>query len=198
MVHNVDDLMPREEFDKVWSSLYSGAKNEIFRLQLLNTYLVKDEEEWFNPYKNGEFVPVPEDLWYFNTMERKKNEGVRILNLLVVDLPPSVYTKWVIDAVYTMTEKKGQETLMVERSKVANITGKEKDFWMFDNSTVMPMVYDTEGHFLGAGKLIDNKNELGRYVQLKDKLLDVSTPLEKFITEHKIELLRRKTKNKNY
>ena len=198
MVRKMNDLMPRKEFNKVWMELYNGAKKEIFRLQLLNTYLVEDEDQWFNAYKKGKFIPVPEDLEYFKTMERKKNGGVRILNLLVVDLPPSMYTKWVIDAVYTMTEKKGQETLVIERSNVANMTRQANDYWMFDNSVIIPMMYDKKGHFLGAGKLIDDKKELGKYVTLKDSLLKVAVPLGEFLNAHNIELLRQKTKNKNY
>ena len=190
--------MQIDEFYGVWTDLYADAKHEIFRLQLLDTYLVESEDKWFNAYKAGKPLPIPEDSNYFRTMERKKEEGVRILNLLVVDLPLSAYTRWVADMVYTrITEKRGQETLVVERKRAGGLTRGKTDYWMFDNSVVMPMIYDREGHFLGAGKLIEGGKGVTPYNSLKEALLKEATPIRDFLRAHNITLLSEKAKDRN-
>lgn len=180
----MDELIPKEEFGKIWTKLYGDAKTEIFRLQLLDTYTVESEERFLTAYKEGRRLPIPEDSGYFKTMEQKKKEGVRILNLLVVDLPLSLYTRWVTEDVYTVTEKKGQETLMVDRKTVDKITRGKTDYWMFDDSIVMPMRYDEEGHFLGAGRPIEDKRDIAQYSSLKKDLLGVAEPMRVFLRDH--------------
>ena len=102
--------MQIDEFYGVWTDLYADAKHEIFRLQLLDTYLVESEDKWFNAYKAGKPLPIPEDSNYFRTMERKKEEGVRRSQKSVAGgLPLSAYTRWVADMVYTrITEKRAR------------------------------------------------------------------------------------------
>ena len=67
---------------------------------------------------------------------------------------------------------------------------------MFDNSVVMPMIYDREGHFLGAGKLIEGGKGVTPYNSLKEALLKEATPISDF-KGHNITLLSEKAKDRN-
>lgn len=166
------------DFDKGWET----AKNEVFRLQLLSTYRVPGEEEEFERYLKGEKVIPSKDFddWKKQIAE-VKNRGARIINLLVVDEPPSDYIYFSIDTYLKETRKSGQETLIVKRSDAAPFIDHAIDFWMFDSKIVIPMKYDNEGHFLRTGKAVTGGHELSEYVKLRDVLMRIAISLEKFI-----------------
>ena len=166
------------DFDKAWSE----AKVEIFRLQLLNTYKVPDEEKDFNSYLKGEVIPLSEGFSnWMKQISDMKSKGIRLINLLVVDVPLSDYIKFSVDTYLSKTSAVGQDTLMVERGEVLKVIDKIQDFWMFDKKTIIPMNYDAEGHLLGVGKAITNGKEVDKYVQVRNNLMAVAQPMNIFM-----------------
>ena len=183
----------RNEYPKAWKE----AKKEIFRLQLLNEYLVEEEKESYEAYKKGKVVYDPGIKESLDFIAKKKEEGTRIINLLVVDLPLSTYAKYSIEMVYLFTLEKGQETLLVERSKVSGLVNNKIDFWLFDDTKVIPMLYHKDGHLIGAAQPITGKG-VEEYVRLKEELLAKATPLKEFLKLNNIELIGKKTKNRSF
>lgn len=180
------------DFDRAWET----AKKEIFRLQLLDTYRVPGEEEEFERYLKGERVIPSKDFedWKKQIAE-SKNKGVRVVNLLVVDEPPSNYIRFSIDTYLMETEKSGQETLIVKREDASPFTKSAIDFWMFDSMTVVPMKYDRVGHFLGTGKTVTEGPELKEYAKLRDALMDRAISLGKFIKQDNADRVTQKKKS---
>jgi hypothetical protein len=183
----------RNECPKAWKE----AKKEIFRLQLLNEYLVKEEKESYEAYKKGKVIYDPEIENTLEFIANKKAEGTRIINLLVVDLPLSTYAKYSIEMGYLFFLEKGEETFLVERSKVSDLVNDKRDFWLFDNSEVIPMLYHKDGRLIGAAQPITGK-EVENYVRLKEELLAKATPLKEFLKENNLDLIEKKAKNRSF
>jgi hypothetical protein len=177
-----------------WSRLWKDAKTELFRLQLLNTYLVEDEAPAFEAYKKGKFIAMPSFDSWLEQLQEKKNAGVKIVNLLVVDMPLSEYTRFGIEMCYFATATKGQETFIVERKDVAHLLDGAVDFWMFDRKAAIPMKYDKEGHWLGTEDTVTDANGIAKLNNIRDRVLEHALPLEEFLKVHRLSLVDKKPK----
>ncbi len=164
--------------------LWDKSKSEIFRLQLLNTYRVKEEEEDFNKYMSGKVIDLdgnPDTKAWMDSLRKKREENVRNVNLVVVDLPLSDYVRFAIDVHYSKQVHAGREVLFLNRKDADGLLSGHKDYWEFDSEVVMLMNYDSEGHFLSGGPVITDKAIVGRYTSLKNILLKRAVPMDDFL-----------------
>ncbi len=181
------------DFNRLWAE----SKTEIFRVQFLNTYRVSGEEEQFNAYMEGKTMNLDNDLGtkaWMNNIRKKRVEGVRNINLIVVDLPLSDYMKFAIDVHYNKQVQAGREILFLDRKAVSNIVPGFKDYWEFDSKTVIPMKYDSEGHFLGGGRIIINSEIVSKYTHIKNTLLKHAISMEYFLRVNNIIINQPKPK----
>jgi hypothetical protein len=179
----------RLEYAKAWRE----AEKEIFRIQLLTEY-PDSEKAAYDEYKKGNVIKSANVDSNIEFISRKVKNGVKMVNLLVVDIPLSTYTKFSIETTYIYLANAGYETFLVERSKVADIVKNTKDFWLFDNKKVLPMLYDIDGHVIGALKPITDE-KVGGYVKIKEKVLPMALPLTEFLKVNKINLSACKNKS---
>lgn len=165
-----------KRFDMLWDD----SEKEIFRLQLLNAYRVKSEEEQFRRYKQGLSIEIDANLQkWLDRLKKKTDEEVRNINMQVVDLPLTDYLKFEISS-YPLQERFGRETFLAERSNVRELISGFQDYWMFDSKYVMLMNYDSEGRFLDASFPALGPAELARYVSLKKELIEASEEMYEF------------------
>lgn len=176
--------------EKKFNELWKESKKEIFRLQLLNTYRVDDEKKLFEDYKKGKDINLSKDGEFNNWLhmiQTKKNQGVRIIDLEIVELPLNRYNLFGIDLFLSKTNKIGQETLYIERKNACKLISGFKDYWMFDSKAIIPMNYNKYGYFLNMDRVIRDKKELAKYIELKNNLLKIAIPMKKFLRNNKIK-----------
>jgi ERCC4-type nuclease len=174
---------------------WAQAKQEIFRLQLLNTYNVPQEETQFRNYMNGIPVVLDSDTKeWLSSLNAKRKAGIRNLNIIVTDLPLSDYLKFAINVYYIDQQKAGRETLLVNRKNVDTLVSSAKDYWMFDSKKVLPVSYDAEGRFLSIEKGLVNPADITKAVRLRDELLRVAKPIDEFLKENSIDISPPKAK----
>lgn len=177
-----------ETFDKLWAN----AKSEIFRLQLLNSYDVEEETDALAKYRRGEGVNALEDAGFrqwLSDIEKKAQQGVRIIDLKVIDLPMSDYLRFGISTYSVLAKEKGQIFMMVERGKVSELVTGFKDYWMFDSNAVLKMNYDTEGRFVNMVEIVDRSRS--KYAALASNLLKVAMSMDEFLRINKVGLTSR-------
>lgn len=167
-------------------NFFNNAKKEWFRLQLLNEYVVEQEKDAFLAYKRGERPRSSKgsESWR-KFIEDKTNNGIKYITIHVVDLPISEYMGFGIQTVYEVTKLIGQEVFFVERSKVKSLISGVKDYWMFDNNTVIYADYDESSHFIEFKNPIYQKDVVTTLVTLKEELLKKAIPLDEFIKEER-------------
>ncbi len=172
-------------FNKLWAD----AKKEIFRLELLDTYLVEEEKENFKLFKEGKLIDPLNDhgfLSWLSSIKEKRDAGTKIIDISVITLPVSPYVKFGMQYFLKTTEA-GKEDLLIERTKVKKLTEGFEDYWMFDRKNVIIMHYDKEGHFLSQSKAMSGKKNISKYVELEKQLLKIAIPLKEFLKIYKIE-----------
>ena len=165
--------------------LWDRSKSEIFRLQLLNAYWEDTKTDAFGEFMQG----IPPDPMknsgfkeYREGIAKKKIDGVRIINMQVLDLPISDALKFGI-AFLRLSEESGQKSLFVERKNVADLVKGFRDFYMFDSKIVLNVIYDkdVEGRYLGTEKPITDPEEVSAYIKLRDGLVKAAVPMGDFL-----------------
>ena len=130
MIENLSEQLKNKKFEDLWSD----AKTEIFRLELLNTYLVDYEEDAFNRYKRGlevNSLEIPGFKKWLEDINYKTKNNVRVLDIQVLDLPMSEYLKFGISCASFFAEKKGEKFMFVERNKVSDIIKRHRRLLAF-------------------------------------------------------------------
>ena len=188
----MEKVKPRFNSVKTFSDLWAEAKVEIFRLELLNTYSIGYEAGAFNKYKQGKPIDVSKEVSGFNEWlskaEQTVKRGVSIVDIQVLDLPMSDYIKFGIKYGSLFAEQKGEKFLFIERKNVSELVKGFSDYWMFDSNTVMLMNYDSEGQLLSRSNPIKERAEVTRYLELKNRLLHMGVPMQKFLKDNNIDL----------
>ena len=192
---SINNKTSQEEIWKIFDSWWIASKSEIFRLQLLNEYHVEEEEKVFNEYKEGKQVNLQNDIntiEWLKKLKNKKVEGVRNINLMVIDLPLSDYLKFSVNTYLLDQKRYGRESFFIEREKVAEIVRGVQDYWLFDNEKLLLMNYDNGGHFLSASEPMADMAIVSRYIRLKEAMLTKAMPMEKFLPINGISIKHNK------
>ena len=192
---SINNKTSQEEIWKIFDSWWIASKSEIFRLQLLNEYHVEEEEKVFNEYKEGKRVNLQNDIntiEWLKKLKNKKVEGVRNINLMVIDLPLSDYLKFSVNTYLLDQKRYGRESFFIEREKVAEIVRGVQDYWLFDNEKLLLMNYDNGGHFLSASEPMTDMAIVSRYIRLKEAMLTKAMPMEKFLPINGISIKHNK------
>ncbi len=185
------DKTEKEEKQKGFDEIWKNTRHEIFRLELLNTYLVDYEKEPFERYKRREkfnALEYPDFIEWLSNIEQKVKESVRIIDIQVLDLPMSEYLKFGISTGSIFAAEKGEEFLFIERDKVKDLIFGFQDYWMFDSKIIISMDYDSEGRFIKKEYPIVRDKNLSKYIDLKNELLKVAIPMNKFLRINNISL----------
>lgn len=165
---------------------FSSAKEETFRLELLDRYLIDGEKESIAYWKaHGRPQKDPLLKEWNELLERVMNQGAITQRVHVVSLPLSDYIKYEI-AAYKITK---EDVGLISRSDYVNIKKpfEPKDFWLIDGRHLFLVNYDKDGRWRSFEHIKD-RQEVDRYDELRRLLLSRSTPIKKFLEQNKDRL----------
>ena len=171
--------------------LFKNFKKEAFRLELLKTYCVEEEQESFQKFKKGiTFIDYNMDE-FCKFIARMIKEGKSLLRIHIIPNKLNNYLRFEIQTAYIPQLKSGSRIYLLDKqtySKILkeNFDNKFKpiDFWLFDDKHLVEMFYGPNGNFIKE-IFIKNKDMFSNYLKLKETLLKVAIPLDKWIKSNK-------------
>ncbi|MFJ4706930.1 DUF6879 family protein [Streptomyces anulatus] len=124
-----------------WAAKFRDFRSEAWRLETLPQYLVPQESDEFQAFKEGARYPGPyEDDWM--RMVRTRTVG----RVHIVRRPLSAYLKFEFDRYYRHQAPAGEDIRILDVTDRPNpLPDTLSDFWMFDRSTVVLMNYEEDG-----------------------------------------------------
>lgn len=188
---NAGSPLSIEEF----GALFSSFERSAFRLETLPEYAVDQEIDVFNRWLAGE-PNLPKD-WlpeWFQQIADSTNAGREWTQIHAFAGGLNPYLKYEIEWAYVMSDEAGMKVAILDDPRPQHHFGAlpYEDFWLFDDSVVVAMDYDAEGHFTGARKITDPAT-VSRYRQARDVALRHATPLAEYRRTHREALSRRGT-----
>lgn len=165
--------------------LYDNATDH-FRLETLPQYLVPQEAEEFAAWKRGERqYNTPENTKYLAFLRDTTAAGQRWWRVHVLDYPLAEYSAFELYG-YQANAAAGEDVYIANRAWHADLADLHEDFWLYDHSIVVRMVYDEEGHFLYPER---NDANLPRYLEIRDRAMRHAVPLADYLREYEPDLI---------
>lgn len=163
-----------EEF----SQSFADAKENAFRLEMLDQYTVPGEFEHFQNYLAGKTVPNDFNIDWLELIKKCRANGVHFQRVRFARSPFSQYLKFEVSWGYTRSIKAGEDIKVITSEDLPEFSQKVpilKDFWIFDSSKCFILEYDIIGQFLGINKVPNEYIE--SYSQLAKELTNTSEPI---------------------
>jgi hypothetical protein len=181
-------LEDKEQFD-LYVTYWEKLKEELFKLETLQVY---EETPGLKEYQQGDIDTARKLMREFllsdptSPYEKIKKRGIKFRRVHIVELPLNPYLYFEIES-YKISAQLGEEIFFVLKEDVDKIEKpiEPQDLLIFDNEKVMLHYYDEAGNWQ-YGALVEEPEEVKKYVKLKDQLIDIAIPMEKFLNKYKI------------
>lgn len=169
----------------------SSYKQEAFRLETFSSYDIADERESFDLFQTKREVLIDDETAnYLREHERKVKEGKRHIRARVIPEPLSDYFIYEVITGYLPQSQIGIELcFMKEREyydKIESQYGHLKDFWLFDQKTLVQMDYDDDGKFISP-KFIDDPLVLSKALSIRNTFVTNSHPLTYLLDNYDVK-----------
>jgi hypothetical protein len=155
-----------------------------FRLESLDEYTVESEAPRLGAFLRGEPVrPHDQNLeGWLERLRGEREQGKRRIRVHAIAGPLTPYLRYEIEWGYTANALAGEEIHLVHRDtwEETPFGRRPPDFYLLDDRTVVVMVYDEIGHWLG-GDVITDPSEVARYREMRDQALASSVSLRDYL-----------------
>lgn len=163
----------------------SERATDHFRLETLPQYLVPQEVEELAAWRRGERErATPDNNAWVARLRNMTAAGERWWRVRILDYPLSDYSAFELFG-YQDRDAAGQETFVTDRSWHADLADLHEDFWIYDSSVVIRMVYDREGHFLQP----EERTDLHHYLDIRDRALAHAIALDDYLRNYEPDLI---------
>jgi len=156
-----------------FGALFSAFEREAFRLETLSSYAVGAEAETFRAFMAGE--PRPEVFMqspWVSTVRGNTEAGRRMYRVHVLARPLTDYLRFELGWGYQRNQAAGEEFFILDTTERPNPLAGVPDFWAFDETSVVSMVYDADGGYLGAEREPDSE----KWMQWRDVAMSHAEP----------------------
>ncbi|MEY9857595.1 hypothetical protein ABH935_003203 [Catenulispora sp. GAS73] len=156
-----------------WARYFTSFTRSAFRLETLPVYTMPDEEEEFRGFLAGELPPEGYHYGWLDTVATAAAEGRPVQRVRVLRRPLSDYIRYEFAYGYDYNVPAGEDI------RIADITDHDPDFpcedwWLFDETTVVRMLYRPDGTQIGR-ELVEDP-DLDQYIKWRDLALAASVP----------------------
>ncbi|AUY51058.1 DUF6879 family protein [Streptomyces sp. CB01881] len=162
---------------EAWRAFFDSFEHEAFRLEVRSSYAMPGEDEEYRDFLATGELRIPADDPWLTRVRQYRSTGRRIGRVHVLTRPLSDYLRYEF-AAYAHNVEAGEDV------RILDLTGKEnpglpdQDFWMFDGSKVVGMMYGPDGAQTGR-ELLANPN-LGQYRYWRDLAVSLSVPFAEY------------------
>jgi len=155
-----------------------------FRLELLDSYEVKDDGDDFARYLRGEPDPTPERKQpWLDRLRREHEAGILNQRVHVLSTPLTDYLRYECEWGYQPNADAGEDIRIVDLTEHAAPHGiVDHDFWLIDDRHAIRMHYDDSGRFLGAEPV--EEAQLPSYQHAREAAILASEPFTAWWAQH--------------
>lgn len=162
---------------EAWQEFFDSYRREAFRLETLPAYDVGSERAEYEGFLATGVLEIPEDDPWLIRVRHFRESDRWIGRVHVVTRPLTDYLRYEF-AVYRHTVAAGEDVHILDLTDRPNPGLPQQDFWLFDESTVVRMDYDTNGAQLGRELLRDA--DPAPYVAWKQLALEHAEPFAEY------------------
>ncbi|MBN1171070.1 MAG: hypothetical protein JXA67_02750 [Micromonosporaceae bacterium] len=161
-----------------WREFFDAYERSAFRLETLPVYAVREEEDEFRRFLAGEKPPKDSYYPWLDRVRRFRATGRIIQRVHVVTRPLSDYLRYEFEWAYAFNVKAGEDIRILDLTDRQNPGLPDEDFWMFDESSIVRMMYRPDGTQIGR-ELLTNP-DIDLYIRYRDIALAHAVSFEEY------------------
>lgn len=137
-----------------WRTFFDSYQWEAFRLETLPFYSVRSEQMEYEKFLATGELDIPDNDPWLVRVRHFRQTGRWVGRVHVISRPLTDYLRYEF-AVYRRTVEAGEDVRILDLTDRPDPGLPAQDFWLFDDSTVVLMDYDSDGIQLGRELLED-------------------------------------------
>ncbi|MGW3834463.1 DUF6879 family protein [Streptomyces microflavus] len=162
-----------------WAARFEGFQREAWRLETLPQYLMPQEAEEFEAFRDGARVdPATVSNEYTDRLRRQVTQGKSQGRVHVVTRPLSDYLRFEFHHYYKAHSLAGEEIRILDVTNRPNPLGRAQDFWLFDSAEVVLMNYHSDGRQISR-EVFDG--DIGPFLERQRIAVEESVAFEEYV-----------------
>ncbi|MEV7293704.1 DUF6879 family protein [Streptomyces microflavus] len=162
-----------------WAARFEGFQREAWRLETLPQYLMPQEAEEFEAFRDGARVdPATVSNEYTDRLRRQVTQGKSQGRVHVVTRPLSDYLRFEFHHYYKAHSLAGEEIRILDVTNRPNPLGEAQDFWLFDSAEVVLMNYHSDGRQISR-EVFDG--DIGPFLERQRIAVEESVAFEEYV-----------------
>ena len=163
---------------EAWQEFFNSFEASAFRLETLPTYSVSAEVETIRRHSAGERPPADYHYPWLDQLAAYRAAGRVVQRVRIVCRPLSEYLSYEFVWHYAYNVRAGEDIRVLDLTDGPELD-LPNDFWMFDERTIVDMLYEADGTQIGRELLVEP--DVNSYIQCRDTLWTLAVPFEEYV-----------------
>lgn len=151
---------------EAWSRYFREFTSSAFRLELHQVYTMPGEAEELRRFRAGEAPPAGYHYGWLDTVAAARQAGKDMRRVRVVRRPLTDYTRYEFTWGFAYNVTAGEDIRILDVTDRASVALPARDFWLFDERTVVDMLYRPDG--TQEGRELVESPDLDSYLGWRD------------------------------
>ena len=163
---------------EAWSRYFRDFASSAFRLELHQIYTMPGEADELRRFLAGEQPPADYHYGWLDRMAEARKNGKTVRRVRVVRRPLTDYIRYEFAWGFVYNVEAGEDIRILDLTDQPGPKLPDHDFWMFDDTTVVKLLYRPDGTQEGR-ELLDNP-DLDAYLAWRDAAWQAAVPFRDF------------------
>ena len=159
---------------EAWSRYFRDFRSSAFRLEQHPVYTMPGEADELRRFRAGEKPPEGYHYSWLDTMAEARRAGKSVRRVRIVSRPLSDYIRYEFEWGFVYNVAAGEDIRVRDLTDQPGPPLPEHDFWLFDETTVVKLLYRPDGTQIGR-ELVEAP-DLDAYLSWRDAVWQAAIP----------------------
>jgi hypothetical protein len=161
-----------------WSRYFREFRHSAFRLELHPVYTMPGEADELRRFRAGEKPPAGYHYGWLETVAEALRTGRTMRRVRAVRQPLSDYIRYEFEWGFTYNVAAGEDIRILDLTGASASGLPDHDFWLFDESAVVQMLYRADGTQMGR-ELVEDP-DIGAYLRYQEVAWRQAVPFTEY------------------
>jgi hypothetical protein len=134
---------------EAWSRYFRDFASSAFRLELRQVYTMPGEADELRRFQEGQLPPPDYHYGWLDTVAEARKAGKTMRRVRLVERPLTDYTRYEFAWGFVYNVAAGEDIRILDVTDRPGLELPDHDFWLFDESTVVKLLYRPDGTQIG-------------------------------------------------
>ena len=164
------------------AELFDTFEREAFRLETLSDYSGSGNSDAYQAFLAGKPRPADYNESWVSELRSHTGSGKRIYRVHVLSRPLTPYLRFELGWGYQKNATGGEEFFILDTTDKPDPLDGVDDFWLFDATTAVTMLYDAEGAVSARRTMPGSRAQ--EFVDHRDAALAAAEPFAEWWAKH--------------